>query len=103
MGHDGQMRSFTHAEHYSSLEHTPQGVVLLQRKPSRHIQHASMALAIETLPYLERLVLNLIYFEDLSFSETAAVMQQPENHLQCLHDQAMVSLALTSFAQPAAT
>lgn len=95
------MRSFTQAEHYSSLEHTPEGVVLLQSKLSRRIQHASMALAIETLPYLQRLVLDLIYFEDLSFSETAAVMQQSENHIQCLHDQAMASL--TSSAQPAAT
>lgn len=86
------MESCLPAELHSTLPQVPKIAGSSQGAFRRSTRHPLLARAIEALPPSQRLVLSLLYFEELSLSETAAVTEQTELHVQRLHDQALSSL-----------
>ncbi|WP_416827884.1 sigma-70 family RNA polymerase sigma factor [Ectobacillus polymachus] len=54
-----------------------------------------LAKLIDTLPYKEKLVLSLIYYENLNVTETGHVMGLHKSRISQLHSQAMKRLRIT--------
>lgn len=90
------MNSCVSAEQYSIRSSSSRASAVVRTEGPQRFEQTGLVQAIEFLPSQNRLVLNLIYVESLSFFEAATVLEIVEGRVHDLHDQAIGLLKRSS-------